>query len=271
MLDVTARLAHMDELGVDIQVLYPTLFLRPLSARPEVDHALSRSYNRWMGDIWAAGKGRLRWPVIAPVHNMDNAIEELHFGKEHGACGVFLRAGEAGYGLADPYFHPLYEEASKLDLPICVHASIGNFDLWDQQENGLHFKLPPISVFHNLITHRVPDRFPDLRFGFVEVSSQWVPYALNDLAIRFSNNGRSFLGRNLLKENRMYVACQTTDDLAYVLDSAGDDNIVIGTDYGHNDTSSEILAMQRLRADGKISAEAAGKILDENPRRLYAL
>ena len=30
--DVAARLAHMDALGVDIQVLYPSLFLRPLTA-----------------------------------------------------------------------------------------------------------------------------------------------------------------------------------------------------------------------------------------------
>ncbi len=269
--DVQARLAHMDELGVDIQVLYPTLFLRPLSPRPEVDYALSRSYNRWMADIWSEGGGRLRWPVIAPVHSMDKAIEEVHFGKEHGACGVFLRAGEAGLSLADPYFYPLYEEASALDLPICIHASIGNFGIWDQQESGLHFKLPPISVFHTLLMRGVPDRFPDLRWGFVEISSQWVPYAMNDLSIRFGNSGREFAGRDLLKDNRIYVACQTTDDLDYVLEQAGDDNIMIGTDYGHNDTSSEILAMRKLREDGKISPEAAAKILDDNPRRLYAL
>ncbi len=29
MLSVQARLAHMDELGIETQVLYPTLFLRP--------------------------------------------------------------------------------------------------------------------------------------------------------------------------------------------------------------------------------------------------
>ena len=35
MRDVPARLKHMDELKVDIQVLYPTLFLIPLTPRPE--------------------------------------------------------------------------------------------------------------------------------------------------------------------------------------------------------------------------------------------
>ena len=36
--DVKARLAHMDELGVDIQVLYPSLFLRTLTALPPRGH-----------------------------------------------------------------------------------------------------------------------------------------------------------------------------------------------------------------------------------------
>ena len=47
MRDIEARLRHMDELEIDVQVLYPSLFLRPLTARPEIDAALCRSYNLW--------------------------------------------------------------------------------------------------------------------------------------------------------------------------------------------------------------------------------
>src|ERR1051325_10219749 len=50
--DIDARLKHMDELGVDVQVLYPTIFLRPYTRRPEVELAVTRSYNRWLIDIW---------------------------------------------------------------------------------------------------------------------------------------------------------------------------------------------------------------------------
>ena len=32
--DVNARMAHMDELGVDVQVLYPTIFLTRISENP---------------------------------------------------------------------------------------------------------------------------------------------------------------------------------------------------------------------------------------------
>src|SRR5437870_10611685 len=47
LLDPMARVRHMDELGTDIQVIYPTMFLVGVtdSAGPEV--AVKRSYNRW--------------------------------------------------------------------------------------------------------------------------------------------------------------------------------------------------------------------------------
>src|SRR5262245_27187182 len=37
--DPSVRLKHMDELGVDIQVIFPTMFIIPLTARPEIELA----------------------------------------------------------------------------------------------------------------------------------------------------------------------------------------------------------------------------------------
>jgi predicted TIM-barrel fold metal-dependent hydrolase len=51
----------------------------------------------------------------------------------------------------------------------------------------------------------------------------------------------------------------------------GDENIMIGTDYGHADTSSEIEALRTLRESGAMDKSSAEKILNDNPRRAYAL
>src|SRR5262245_53057612 len=48
LLDVEARLRHMDRLGVDVQVVYPTLLVNNISRHLAVEAALCRSYNRWM-------------------------------------------------------------------------------------------------------------------------------------------------------------------------------------------------------------------------------
>ena len=74
-----------------------------------------------------------------------------------------------------------------------------------------------------------------------------------------------------MQDNRIYVACQVTDDLEYVLKYSGTDNIVIGTDYGHSDTSTEIEALRKLSNDGIVKPEVARKILDDNARALYGL
>lgn len=275
--DISRRIAHMDELGADVHVLYPTLFLLPLTRRPEVEVTLDRSYNRWMADIWAAGKGRLRWMAVLPLMSMDKSLEELHWAKAHGACGVFLHGTEGEKRLSEPYFYPLYTEASKLNMPLCVHAAVGSFTLRDFfiQDGFSTFKLAVVSAFHDLVNKRVPEKFPDLRWGFVEATSQWVPYVMNDLEntfrVRFATGNRKFPGRELLRENHMYVTCQTTDDLEYVLEHTGDENLVIGSDYGHRDTASELLALRKLKDSGRLDSTTAQKILSDNPRRLYGL
>jgi predicted TIM-barrel fold metal-dependent hydrolase len=77
--------------------------------------------------------------------------------------------------------------------------------------------------------------------------------------------------RNLIRDNHVYVACQTDDDLPYVLKYAGEDNIVIGSDYGHNDTSSEIEALRTIKTKGEVEPRIIDKILYDNAKALYGL
>ncbi len=274
MRDIQKRLDHMDELKVDVQVLYPTLFLRPYTHKLEAELALCRSYNRWLAEIWTAAPERLRWAVCPPLMSpMETIREELEFGKANGACGVFMRGLECDRTLADPYFHPLYAAASDLDMPITMHSGTSNAQFHDffELDPGFNkFKLTMVGAFHSLIWNETPSKFPDLRWAFIECSSQWVPYAMNDLQIRFRQRNRKFAD-DLLADNNIYIAVQVTDDLDYVASNVNTDYLVCGTDYGHYDTSTEIEAMRKVRDDGKLANGVVDRILDDNPRRLYGL
>lgn len=273
MEDIEVRVRHMDALGVNVQVLYPTVFLRPITNRPEVEIALSKSYNRWLIDIWEKGKGRLRWVAVLPLLSMDEALKEARFAKEKGACGIFIRGLEGERRLSDPYFFPLYEESSRLELPVCVHSANGSFTVHDffvREPGFAKFKLAVVGAFHSVIFDGIPERFPRLKTAFIEVSAQWIPYVVHDLAKRFERLHRP-LGKNLLREKRIYVACQTDDDLDYVVQYAGEDNLVIGSDYGHADTATEIEALRKLKEKGEVNPAVINKILDDNPRALYSL
>lgn len=272
MTDIAARVAHMDELNVDVQVLFPTVFLRPVTSDPVVEYALCQAYNRWLANIWKAAPNRLRWVVMPPLLMMDKMEEELRFAKENGAVGVFMRGAECNLQADNPYFFRLYKLAEDLDLPMCFHSGNGSLSLWETYKPGglARGKLPVVAVCAQLLTSNIPSMFPKLRWAFIEVSAQWVPYVLNDTGIRLLRKGKQ-LPPTILADNNIYVACQTTDDLEYVLSYTGENQLVIGTDYGHNDTSSEIEAFRRIKEDGKVSLAAADKILDSNARRLYGL
>ncbi|HEU4345550.1 MAG TPA: amidohydrolase family protein [Candidatus Binatia bacterium] len=273
MSDLSIRIKHMDELNVDLQVIYPTFFITPTTRRPEVDVALCRSYNRWMADIVTKAPERFRWVVVPPLQGGNQIAEELRFGKENGACGIYLRGLEAERSLSDSYFFPLYQQAAELDMPICIHSANGSVtvhDFFAEDPGFCKFKLAVIGAFHSLVYHGIPQRFPKLRIGIIEVSAQWIPYAIHDLARRFARKGKQ-LTPHLLKDNRIFVTCQTDDDLDYIVDYAGEDNLVIGSDYGHADNAAEFVALQKLRRDGKVSARVIDKILKDNPCALYGL
>ena len=283
LLDVPARLRHMDELGLDVQVIYPTYLLGARSERPEVELALCRSYNRWLADRTAATNGRLRWVVVPPVLSLDAAIEELRFGKEHGACGVFKRAVDFdGRVVSDPYFFPLYEEAMRLDLPICSHTggTPGRTNAGPRSNVGTAPR-EQLGCFTYLAGNHVPERFPTLRFGVIEAMASWIPHVIVELKAKelyrvwSTHAEQKFeLREDFLRKNRFFVTCQTSDDIPWLLKYGAEDQLMIGTDYTHMDQSGVMDAhefIERMGEDEEIPMEVAGKIVGDNARVFYGL
>ena len=241
--------------------------------RSKSEMVLTKSYNRWLADIWKKGKERLLWAAKFPVLTPAAWEDELRFAKDNGACAIFVRGLEYERRLTDPYFFPLYKLAEKLDLAVTLHSGNNSFQMWDifREEGGFNkSKLMVIGAFHSLIMDGIPEKFPNVRWGFVEVSAQWIPYVLNDLELRMKRRGKR-LPADAMKRYNMFVACQVTDDLPYVLQYAGEDNLVVGTDYGHHDTSTEIEALRLLRKGNKIPTAVVDKILGPNAQALYGL
>jgi len=254
-------------------VLFPTIFLTRISENPAVELALTKSYNRWLADIWSESNGRLRWAVVPPLDSMDEVEGQLRYGKENGACAIFMRGFEGGRRLIDPYFDPLYEAAQEYDMPVCIHAGCGNPSFVELTDGDAYArnKLPIISAFHSMMYRGLWQRFPRLRAGFIEGAANWVPYIINEVQHRARRDGNAFDTDNLMADSRMYVTCQTNDDLPYIFANASEDNFMIGSDYGHSDTSSELEALKSLKTSGLLEPRVVDKVLSDNPARLYAI
>jgi predicted TIM-barrel fold metal-dependent hydrolase len=276
LLDVPARLRHVAELGFDAQVIYPTMFIHAVTDQPDVELAVHGAYNHWLADKTAGSGGVLRWAYLPPVLSMDHAVADMAWAKEHGACAVMKKGVEYSRSAADPYFFPLYAEAERLDLPICFHSGDGDVVTNAVDHASMQF-YNVLAAFYALAEARIPDRFPKLRFGFVEAGASWIPLALKQLGMR----GRSAryplqdFKREFLAYHRFYVTCDTEDDITELIEKYGaEDSLMIGTDYAHGDLSGELQAHRVLverAARGELPMRAVEKIVSANARRCYGL
>jgi predicted TIM-barrel fold metal-dependent hydrolase len=285
LLDPMARVRHMDELGTDVQVLYPTMFLVGITDNSDIEVATKRSYNRWLADRCSQTNGRLRWVCLPPLTDIPAAIEEVRFAKANGACGVLKKGdAEGDHWPAQEYFYPFYEECEKLDLPICFHLGAGTPDHTNSRdfEHVRYFRqsLPTLNAFNSLLRFGVPKRFSGLRWGFIEAGASWVPYAVYTV-MRSIRRGRRPAAdhtyeqpSDIIRLNNFYITCQVDEDLPYILQYTGEDCLLVGSDYTHADDAQEMGFVQILqeRADrGEISQSAVQKILNDNPRAFYGL
>lgn len=275
--DVPGRVAHMDKMGVAVQVIFPTFFIRYNTSNAEAEWALTTTYNRWLADKCAPTNGRLRWAAVLPLLSPDKAVAELRWAKQHGACGIFKRGFDLDRYVNDAHFFPVYEEACALDLPLCIHT--GHPLPGHEWDRGF----PVMYSCYAVVSSGLARKFPKLRFGFIESGASWIPYTISQLGAvrRQSLRGQGARLPNLyalepemFRTNRLFVTIDPIDDVESILKFGTEDNLMIGTDYSHTDISANLSALDEVRGwvdEGRLSDMQAQKILETNAKEFYRL
>ena len=276
MTDIKGRLADMAKLNTAMQIVYPTLFLVYNTKDRELEVALCCAYNRFLAQACAQSGGLMKWVVVLPFQSMNVAIDEIRFAKENGAVGVFFRGIEGEYTLDSPYLFPVYEEAQKQNLSICVHTGCGvkqvleMFDLARNHTFG-HTRVMPLLAFRDLVANKIPEQFPSLRFGFIEAAAGWAPFLIHIIRRLLKEKFRYGSSAELFREYRLFIACEADEDIPYIAKYTGEDHLLIGSDYPHSDPSREDQFVNAIYVREDIPAELKQKILYDNPRAFYAL
>ena len=201
----------------------------------------------------------------------------MRFARENGAVAVCLRPFDGDKYLINPYFYPFFEEAERLDMAIAVHIANASpqyrqlfGSIFTNANSFALFRAPTMMVCHSLLNSELPELFPGLRWGFIESSASWVPWVYHEIANRWRAVGKA-MSADPFGDANIYVTCQTDDDLPYVRSYAGERCLVIGTDYGHLDPSSEVDAISVFKSDERLDEVAKEQVLLHNPRRLYGI
>jgi predicted TIM-barrel fold metal-dependent hydrolase len=286
--DLGARLQAMDEEGIDVQVIYPTLFLAyPLTTSVPLATALCASYNRWLGDR-LAGQSRLRWAAVVNLDDVPAAAREVREAKGLGAVAVMV-LGTAGNDMLDhPRLLPFYEALAEEALPLAVHVGWSCPALNDLYSHiypsgVIAFHIPLLMAFTALVSGGIMDRFPGLRVVFLEAGCQWVPFILERMHHRYSHQGKAlarFLPQTAplealppmeyVKRGSFYFSTEVEDAiLPQVIELVGERQIVFGSDMPHGDR--ERAAGRILWRRDDISESAKASILEHNPARFYGI
>ncbi len=282
------RLKIMDEEGIAIQVLYPTLFLAyPLCCNPAYVSAMCNAYNRWLGDV-LSGQERLKWVGVANLDDIPASVRQVKEAKKLGAVGMMILGTVGDKLLDDASLLPFYEAVATENLPLAVHVgwacpSINNLYSHIYPSGVIAFLMPVLMGLVSMMSGGILDRFPNLKVVYLEAGSLWIHFILERLHHRFQHSGKNLANvvsrtapiqklptMEYIKRGNLYFSAEVEDALLpQVLELVGDGQILFGSDMPHGDRERFTAAMWQERKD--ISDAAKKKILESNPARFYRL
>jgi predicted TIM-barrel fold metal-dependent hydrolase len=284
LMNPEGRVRELDQMGIDVQFLFPSTLYARMTADPGFEAAMFRAYNRFMGRQCRVNSKRLKWAGLAPLREPGESITTLEEMINLGASAVVVFGTAREKMLSDPSFAPFWDEFARAELPLCVHmaASYPPFDDLVRtflDAHALSMALPAQIAFVALVGQRMLDRYPDLRIGFMEFGAEWIFYMAGrmdhylerDRMIQprmLSDKLPSRSIRDYLKSGRIFM-CGEMEDPLMVEEIAllGEGQLLYSSDYPHGEAREN--AAQNLLERKDITETQKRQILYDNPVRFF--
>ena len=288
--DPQSQVRAMDKEGLDLAILYPTsaMYVTAFTRMdPRFAAAACRAYNDWLHDyIAAADPKRMFGAAAISAHDVASAVDETRRAVgELGMKAVFLRPNIYNdIPWHDPAYDPLWAICQELNVPIGFHETTGSrmkaagadrFKSLGIAHIATH-SMEQMLAAMDIIMGGVMERFPRLRFAFLEGQCGWLPFWLGRMDEHYEWREPFGEMTHLTMPPSEYFRrqgfCAVECDEAFVthvVDAFGDDNLVTTTDYPHGD-SKYPQAMDMFLAL-PLADRSKRKILWDNALRLYAL
>jgi predicted TIM-barrel fold metal-dependent hydrolase len=287
MTDPKARLADMDLEGIDQTIMFPGGAGEEWAGLDrEFAIALCRTLNNARAEYTRFAPERLKSVAKLPMIDPDAAAAELRRAvKELGMVGMVTTQHVREKNLDDPSFDVVWRTAEELGVAVCVHGGgqaidqvpIG-VDRWKTRLE-MHAFTHPVGQMIAVMSFTVGGilhRFPKLRVAFLEATTGWLPFWLERLDEHWELTPEQapIIDRKpseYFLSGRCFVGCDPDEKyLPHVIDALGEDIVVYASDYCHWDCKfPDTVKIVEERTDLSTSAKQA--LLDDNPRRLYAL
>lgn len=286
--DAPEWLDALDRGNVEQTVLFPTRLLNiGFVQEPEMAAALCSAYNSYLKAEYLDVSDRFNGVALIPVQDPIAAAAELNRAvTELGmVCAMLPTHGPPTRPmLGNKFYYPIYQEAERLGVPLCLHATVTNpsgpeVDPFERMIDS-HTLIHPFGQMRQLtsiIFRGVLEDFPTLNFGSMEARASWVPFFMERLNEEWEWRGAAEAPKVLsspsdyFRSGRVYVCCEPDEALLpVVMDFAGDDHFMYASDYPHPDAEFPE-SLEELRKREDLAEGPKTKLLRENAKRFYSL
>lgn len=272
MVGTKERLADMDRMGIDIQVISPSI-VHQSTYWADGPRALEidRMTNDGTAEMVASHPDRLVGLGLVPLHDPARAVREMtRCVTRLGLRGVAVSTIVNGMEIGDRKFRPFWRAAEKLDCPVFIHPA-GNSDK-RLQKFGLAFNLgqpyEEALAMSSLVYEGIMDRFPKLKVMIVH-GGGFLPYyaGRQDSASRTGRDGAGLNGEFSSYIRKFYydTVLFNPDMLEFLTTKAPAGHIMMGTDYPFG----ERRPVSFVRRAKRLSKAAQDGILGRNAARLF--
>ena len=256
-MDREARLAKLDEQGLEATWLFPTLaILYEELLKTDVDAlcATYTAFNQWLDEDWGFNyENRLFAAPYISLADVDWACNELEKALAKDArvlvmrpSAVYTRRGPRNPAATE--FDPFWSRVNEAGITVVAHIGAtrhdsNGYDVKNQDVLSMGPK-PSVTNFHrarnindflaSLVFDRLFERYPNLRIASVENGSEFLGDLLKALAHSKERTPTFYTDDPVdsFKEH-IWVNPFWEDDISEIIDFMGEDHVIVGSDWPH--------------------------------------
>ena len=234
------RIADMDSLGVDIQVVSTSPGFYQYHQEPAVTAAIARECNDEIRQMTMDYPQRLAGFAIIPMQDIPAAIAELERAMQQlGFKGAMIGDQVNGKTFDEPEFLPLWKAAEAMGALLFIHQ--GGQTIGSERQPRYHVRNTIGNLADRTVTFAafafggILDQCPDLKiclahgggyacFGAGRMDRGW--QVRSEARININQPPSNYL-------SRFYYDCLTHSEpaLRMLIDAVGSDRVVLGTDW----------------------------------------
>ncbi|GIU90516.1 MAG: amidohydrolase [Acidimicrobiia bacterium] len=258
--DRDARIARLDEFGLEAVWMFPTLgvlYEEPLKHDVEAVTTLFTGFNRWIEEDWGfAYRDRIFAAPYITLADQEWAIAELEWAVARGARCIVMRPAapytrDGQRAVSDPVFDPFWARVNEAGITVVAHAGDSGYSSNGYAVDGFSAQFaaggrwaPTIKSFHieraafdfliTLVFDKLFERFPNVRVASVENGSDF----LRDLFKKLRSTAYKMPGYfaedpvETFRRN-VWINPFWEDDVHEVVELMGADRVIFGSDWPH--------------------------------------